>query len=172
GFHATPVWRILLPVGEKLMGTPTIFGGVSYFTTFFPLITDACSPGTGRLWGVNYEKNGGTLDQIIGKLDEQGTTHTIITGAIPYGVEVVQRLACSEGKSLDAALNQGVAPPELRKMEGGTPTLVIQTATKSSASDETVPVGSNIEPIVAKKLMELRKPPSTIFASSWGMVFD
>lgn len=56
-------WYIKLAEGEKVLASPTIYGGVVYFTTFQPQLgggggSDACAEyaqGTARLYAVNYK---------------------------------------------------------------------------------------------------------------------
>jgi type IV pilus assembly protein PilY1 len=91
-------WYIRLNIysGEKCLAPPLIFYGVSYFSTFAPLLeanSDPCfvGEGTGRLYALNYlngnaifnfdhsNDNGDTT--VLGKSDQS----MIIGTAIPSG---------------------------------------------------------------------------------------
>jgi type IV pilus assembly protein PilY1 len=51
--------------GEKVLGEPTVFGGVVYFTTYTPSQSNSCCErsGTAKLYGVNYTTGAGVLTE-------------------------------------------------------------------------------------------------------------
>jgi hypothetical protein len=98
-------WSRVLEGTEKLTGSPMIFDQTAYFTTYITQPNDACSPGSGRLYGVDFIEASGKptdSDSTVPRLDEDGDPTTtdlvqyIETGdSIPFGVQAVERPSCS-----------------------------------------------------------------------------
>jgi type IV pilus assembly protein PilY1 len=173
------------PLGERMMGPPVIFSGVAYFTTYTPDLVNACNPGTGKLYGVDFRKPGiGTSDTTdcttaLGRLDADenastpATTESIVIGsAVPYGVTVVQRPSCAAGVPIGdmGPACQGGTP--LADLSPAGPSLVFQTGVKNLISDDTRPAGSNAVPDIGKKTRSVVSLVQSLFVSAWGFVFD
>jgi len=74
---------------------------------------------------------------------------------------------------LTALANGGVDAPPLASMPASQAMLVVQTGTKASASPGTKPPGANAQaPEVSTANRKLQAPNVSMFASSWGFVFD
>lgn len=98
-------WSRVLAGTEKLTGSPIIFDKTAYFTTYITQPDEACAPGGGRLYGVDFIEASGKptdSDSTVPRLDEDGDPTTIDlvqyveTGSsIPLGVKAVERPSCS-----------------------------------------------------------------------------
>jgi type IV pilus assembly protein PilY1 len=52
--RATVNWYLTFNDGERVTGPMSIFDGSFYFATFAPSVSNACSNGQGRVWGVDF----------------------------------------------------------------------------------------------------------------------
>jgi len=59
---------VILPaaIGERVVSSPTVFGGVVFFPTFIPTNDICTSSGTSRLWALFYKTGSAYQEPIIG----------------------------------------------------------------------------------------------------------
>ena len=58
-FQPSTIYNAQFPyAGEKLMGSPVIWNGVAYMTTFVPDSSDDCRFGRAQLWGFDFDELG------------------------------------------------------------------------------------------------------------------
>ncbi len=168
--------------GERLMGAPVIFSNTVYFTTFGPDLANACSPGIGWLWGVDFYQRGEDCMSPAPRLDFNDLPNqrvkVRIGGAagtsIPYGLTVAQRPACFGGQAPGNAL-----PPSecanctpLAALTPPKPQVIVQTAVQASATADTIPVNQGTAPDVAKMTRNILSVVQTMLVSAWGFIFD
>lgn len=172
--------------GEKMMGSPVLFSNVAYFVTFAPDVANACNPGVGWIWGLDYYGTDGDCMTPYPMLDQDGSALTqndrvakvriggIGGKAIPYGLTVARRPSCFDGASADSAQPPSQCPSctPLAEMGGSGPEIIVQTATQDSASSDTIPSGSSDPPVVAKTTQSIFNAIQSLFVGAWGFVFD
>jgi len=172
--------------GEKLMGAPVVFSNVAYFVTFAPDVANACNPGVGWVWGVDYFRNDNDCMVPVGKLDLDNsaeTTDDIVKkvriggdagSSIPFGLTVARRPFCFDGLNADDAIppSQCADCNSLASMGSPNPSIIVQTAVQSAASADTIPAGSNSPPSVAKMTRDVLTMIHSLFVGAWGFVFD
>lgn len=77
-----------LSKGEKLTGSPVVFAGGVYFSTFQPG-SDPCTPGTSRLYGLNYESCQPAMDtNNDGTVDSSDSVSSTLGEGVPSGVVI------------------------------------------------------------------------------------
>lgn len=89
-----------LSAGEKLTGSPAVYAGGVYFSTFKPS-SDACSNGEARVYGLDYQKCSAILDTNgDGTVDTADKDYVDLGEGIPSGVVIANDsvyVATSEG---------------------------------------------------------------------------
>jgi hypothetical protein len=98
GYTASTIKLLTFPNGEKLTGTPVIFNGTAYFTTFVPAFggsSTSCSFGQSRIWGVAFDHlddSGNLIPQLQSQCGADGTfdgsdgqTRTTLNCLMPVG---------------------------------------------------------------------------------------
>lgn len=168
------------PVGMRLMGAPTIYGGVAYFTTFIPNNGDPCSVGNGRVYGVDYVLNDGTCDTLEARLPDESDPYTFDTyqeigcaetPAVPYGVTVVNRPTCIGDESIyDAGAGSGDGGFFGGAAGSGTQ-IVVQTGLDTGVGGEE-PAGGSTDRTVNQMLRGVMSAIESIVVGTWGSVFD
>jgi len=172
--------------GEKLMGSPVLFSNVAYFVTFAPDVANACSPGVGWIWGLDYYRTDEDCMMPYPMLDLDGSALTqndkvpkvriggISGKAIPFGLTVASRPSCFDGASADNAQppSQCASCTPLANMGGSEPEIIVQTAVQSSASPDTISSGSDEPPTVAKMTRSVLNAVQSLFVGAWGFIFD
>ncbi|ULA59185.1 MAG: Putative Type IV pilus assembly protein PilY1 [Nitrospira sp.] len=63
-------------IGERVVSSPTVFGGVVFFPTFIPTNDICVSSGTSRLWALFYKTGSAYQEPIIGTT-ASGTNKTV-----------------------------------------------------------------------------------------------
>lgn len=95
---ATEGWPITFEVGEKLISTPIVVEGRVVFKTYRPEIVEACSPGSLRLWMVDYLTGRGLFDDDGTRSeDTEGTSDIAITPSGAFVGTCTQNCSCAEG---------------------------------------------------------------------------
>jgi type IV pilus assembly protein PilY1 len=127
-------WYLSLPTaGEMMTGPSVVFNGSYYFATFRPLTgSQACSPGSAYIWGMDYTlpadtngteqtvpatvlSNGGVYAMSGGT---SGNVQSVLSGtAIIPGVTITSTLACATSNVLGDPATGGV----MVSMSGGSP---------------------------------------------------
>ena len=170
--------------GERMMGSPTVFSGVVYYTTFTPDLVNSCNPGTGRVCGVDYRQHSrspNNCSHLVAKLDADGNPATPelvecidIGPSIPYGVTVATRPACINGVPVGGTSSGGSGGTPLGAgSTPSTPTLIVQTAVQNAVTTDTIPPGTlGAPPQVAKMTRSIVAAVQALFVSAWGFVFD
>ncbi|NOZ02351.1 MAG: hypothetical protein GXP54_10740 [Deltaproteobacteria bacterium] len=172
--------------GEKLMGSPVVYSNVTYFVTFAPDVANACNPGVGWVWGIDYFRHGDDCMEPVPMLDHDGNvmTHDMVkkvrigglTGAsIPYGLTVARRPACFDGSSPGSSQPPSqcsTCTPLAEQGGGGSPEVIVQTSTQSTASADTIPSGANTAPTVAKMTRTVLNAVQSLFVGAWGLIFN
>jgi len=170
--------------GERLMGAPVIFSNTAYFTTFAADTANACNPGIGWLWGVDFQRKAEDCMSPRPLLDVQGdNTITWVRkvriggqgqSSIPYGLTVAQKPACFNGEAPGDVL-----PPSecanctpLASLTAPKPQVVVQTAVQGARSMDTLPASGGQVPEVAKATRNIINVIQNMLVSAWGFVFD
>jgi len=97
-------WVQPLSDGTRVTGPLVLFNGVVYFSTYSPpdAITNACSPGNGAIWGVDYlaAVNGSPVARYPVDVNDpsQGYVTNVVqpNGVTVFGVAVMQTPTCIE----------------------------------------------------------------------------
>lgn len=174
-------WVKFLDEGEKMIGEPTTFSKVAYWTTFIPDVEDSCSSGKGRIWGGDYIGNvKNSVSDIIPALDQDGDplTQDLVSyieyeKIVPYGIDIIKMPSCIGGKPFDyESIQGGGAGKEIKSVEGGKPTLYTKTQNPEIQSGETIPSGVSPKPQIPKLSIKLGAVHKKVVVSSWGLVFD
>lgn len=77
-----------LAAGEKLTGSPLVYAGGIYFSTFKPS-SDACSKGEGRVYGLDYQTCASYLDTNgDGTVDSSDNDYLELGDGMPSGVVI------------------------------------------------------------------------------------
>ncbi len=168
--------------GERLMGAPVIFSNTAYFTTFAPDLANACSPGVGWLWGVDFYQRGEDCMTLAPRMDLNDLANqrvkVRIGGAagtsIPYGLTVAQKPACLSGQAPGNALPPSQCPncTPLAALSPPKPQVIVQTAVQASATADTLPPNLNAPPPIAKMTRNILSVVQTMLVSAWGFIFD
>ena len=170
-------WRLALKNGERLVGTPVIFGGVAYFTSYLPLAgAAACQVGDGRLYGLDYILTDSVDGLPLGKLTnaDTGTNNRYATlVGVPTAVTVVQRPTCFA----DAEIEDVNGTQQLKT---GTANLN-STTTKTEILVGTRYAGTNVEQMkqgttnltAQRTLQTANKPKTFVFQQSgWSLILQ
>jgi len=172
--------------GDRVIGEMALFSGDLFFSTVGPdQQNDACSSGSGKVWGMNY------LDPNpagAGKGGKLSTTFTSLVGSGGYidattllgtdargflsGVSVTQQPTCESVSSAadDGFFAYGVkpsgSPPSAGKYQ-----LVIPTGDKVSTTTKTgiTPITSGSTNGVA---IDLKPPALSLVVDSWAAVVE
>jgi hypothetical protein len=155
GFSAQPRKIQIFQGGEKITSSPVVANGIAYFATFIPDVSETCSFGRSRLWGVDFDDfdSTGTCTSpdsgspcFIGKLeskcgpdrvidtgdDAPGTTTfcTLSEGSVTFGFDIVR----TPSATTFASVGQSGAPAP---GEGGGSGLKLVFQTGASVVTET-----------------------------------
>lgn len=171
--------------GERMMGPPVIFSNIVYFTTYTPDLVNACNPGTGRLYGVDFRRHGQTQSgyddctATMGKLDADEvastleTTESVVLGtAVPFGVTIAHRPNCAAGVPISDMMPGSSGGQALSSLPATGPSLIVQTGVQNLVTPDTFPVSSPTAPTIAKKTRSVISLIQSLFVSAWGLVFD
>jgi hypothetical protein len=167
-------WYHLLAAEEKATGEPLVFDSVAYFTTFVFDPLDACVNGGGRIYGVHFRENAGSADQTVPALDADGDPLTqdlvvyVSTGsAVPYGVQVVERPACS----IDILSSGGSSSNSAGGVQRGDLELLVNVARGTGGNANTTPPNVTPSQIGATSLSRtLSTSGEMLQSSAWGYV--
>ena len=171
------------PQGERLLGAPLIFSNGLYFTTYAPDLANGCSPGIGWMWGVDYFQQDGACDKALPKLQERIDGQLIFkvkkrlgghgSGSIPYGLTLANTPACFDGRPPEEALPPYQCPTctPLSAQVPSNPILIVQSASHSAESPETLPP-SGVMPTIAKAVQKFYSYIQSFVVSVWGLLFD
>ena len=166
-------WSRVLAGTEKLTGSPMIFDKTAYFTTYITQPNEACAPGGGRLYGVDFVEASGKptdSDSTVPRLDEDGDPATtdlvqyVETGdSIPMGVKAVERPSCS--------VSNGAAAGGGGQSKRGDLELLLNVAKGEGYTPKTVPPGVNG---AAQKTRNITRKLATtgemLQSAAWGYV--
>jgi hypothetical protein len=166
--------------GEKLMGPPIVFASAAMCVTFAPDPNQPCQGGNGTVWGFDYWKPGKAGAAPVAALDADCdpktvdlTDHLSLGTAVPYGVTVVRRPVCYNGQPSDGLDANDLSVPKFGSGKQAKPTVVVQTGIKDTTGGNPAPPAGTTQPKVpTKELTNLGGTPATMFATSWGFVFD
>lgn len=168
--------------GERLMGAPVIFSNTVYFTTFGADFANACSPGIGWLWGVDFYQREGDCMSPAPRLDRDAVVNQRVKvrigggsgTSIPYGLTVAQKPACFSGVAPGNALPPSECPncKPLAALTPPKPQVIVQTAVQATATADTIPPNSNTPPDVPKLTRNILSMIQTMLVSAWGFIFD
>jgi len=168
------------PAGIRLMGQPIIYGGVTYFTTYIPQADNACSMGSGRVYGLDYVLTDGAGDVPRPRLPDESDPYTYEpyqeigcaeTPAVPYGVQVASRPSCIGGESIyDAGIGSG-SGTAFGSTGSSQPQLIIQTGLNTGEENEHPADGSTNRSInqIVRSMVQVIE---SILVNTWGSVFD
>ncbi len=168
------------PSGMRLMGAPTIYGGVAYFTTYIPDEDNACAVGVGRVYGVDYVQSDGSCDNPQARLPSEDDPYEFEswqvigcaeTPAVPYGVTVVDRPACIGGESIFDAGAGSASGSAFGSAAGGGPQIVVQTGLDTGVDGEQ-PAGGSTDRTVNQLVRNIMRAVESIVVGTWGSVFD
>jgi len=150
-----------LNMGEKLLGKPTVFNKVAYFTTFMPLDVsdmsslDACNSGGSKLWGVNYTDASTTALFKQLKWEEGGSTKTEAykeyPGELLTGSKIVRRPSCSGDAAFQLVAQKANPNASSSGATSSTPKVVTAKITLQPGSNKTF---------------------TTVAIDSWSLVFN
>lgn len=91
-----------LNAGEGLTSDPIVYAGVVYFSTYTPNLSDECSMGTGRVYGIRY-------DDCTPGLDTDGDGEA--TAADDSNIEVADNYVSNVAVGANGTLYYGTANP-------------------------------------------------------------
>ena len=196
-YRADVNWLLDLHMGEVFTGEPLVFDQVAYFTTLAAASTGACAVGEGRLWGVHYTGDDAeATDDLEPMLDVNDDPEIIdlqlymaIPGAELYGLQLVQRAACTDstfnyapwaGDANEASVPGDGTPPSstsdgatFGNSSGAPLELVLQTADLGASDGEMQsPSGGGVSGTGTKKIKAIAPPDQSVFSASWGLLFD
>jgi hypothetical protein len=166
-------WSRVLEGTEKLTGSPIIFDKTAYFTTYITQPDEACAPGGGRLYGVDFTESSGEAtdsDSTVPRLDEDGDPTTIDhvqyveTGSsIPLGVKAVERPSCSVAGGGGAGASGQSKRGDLE--------LLLNVAKGQGYTPKTVPPGINGASQKTRNISyKLSTSGEMLQSASWGYV--
>lgn len=166
---------------ERMMGPPVIFSSVAYFTTFTPDLDVPCSPGIGKLYGTAFDRHDETancatlLPRLPDPNDPTGYVlseriGTATTGAIPYGLTIVTRPACSAGSSISGSSSGATGFTPFGSSGAPSPQIVVQTGVFSE--EMTAPAGGVTQRKINEASRTIRRAVESIFVSAWGNLLD
>jgi len=200
GYDSEVNWLQELEDGEIFTGEPIVFDQVAYFTTVAAPESGLCAIGAGRIWGVHYTgyEASPVIDDVEPMLDvnddpliETLALYQEYEGAELYGLQIVQRAACTDsvfnyapwlGDTEDGASipGGGVPSPDgsgegasFGGSSGGAIELTVQTS-DMGASDSSMqtPAGGGISGTGTKKIKSMKTPAQSVYSMSWGLLFD
>ncbi len=174
-------WSLLLGgtglAGDRVIGEMALFNGDLFFATVGPGGTDACSSGSGKVWGMHYlDKNpagdglGGklspTLKDLVGSNPYIDATTLLGSDAHAYlsGVNVSQQPTCDIGDEGDYSYG---ATPATGTVTQGKYQLIIPTGDKVSSSTT-----AGITPIANGVAIDLKQPPTSLVMDSWASIVE
>jgi len=140
-------------LGEKLLGKPSVFEGVTYLTTFSPadsaVTQDACGSGGSKIWGVGYEDGSPSL--VLESDPSESLYYDERAGELLTGLNVVRRPSCDGKASFQ---------------------LVVQKANEDSVeaggSSSTAPAVNSTHIKITSK----NNGYATTLIDSWSLVFE
>jgi len=168
--------------GERLMGSPVVYGGGAYFTTFAPSLDNPCLAGVGRLYGVAFDRHDATCQDLVGLLpDPNNPLLSVVSsrlgeatnaGAIPYGLTVTSRPACIQGSSIRSSPPpSGGSLASFASFAAPKPTLVVQTGVATEPPSEQPTQGTTTR-MIQQLTRTLRRAMESLSVSSWGVLQD
>jgi type IV pilus assembly protein PilY1 len=174
--------------GDRVIGEMALFSGDLYFTTVGPdSAGDACSSGSGKVWGMHYidskgaksSGNGGkpaaSLGTLIGSNGYVDATTLLGSDAHAYlsGVSVGQQPTCdspSAGND-DDFFSYGAVTQSHGAITPGRYQLIIPTGDRTSNSGD-----SRVTPItqggVNAVAIDLASPPVMNYVDSWAAIVE
>jgi type IV pilus assembly protein PilY1 len=172
--------------GDRVIGEMALFNGDLFFSTVGPdAANDACSSGSGKVWGMHYTdpNPGGT-----GKGGRTSTTLTTLVGTGGYidattllgsdahaflsGVSVAQQPTCdTTGSGTDDGFFAYGSQPSAGAVTPGKYQLIIPTGDKVSTSTKPgiTPINSGGGNGVA---IDLQQPPVSLIVDSWASIVE
>ncbi len=100
--NGSPDGYYTLNAGEGLTSDPIVYAGVIYFSTYTPDLTDECSMGTGRVYGIRY-------DDCTPGLDTDGDGEA--TAADDADIELADNYVSNVAVGSNGTLYYGTANP-------------------------------------------------------------
>ena len=135
------------------------------------------------MWGVNYFQKDQTCDKALPKLQEMADGQLVFkvkeriggphSGSIPYGLTLANTPACFNGTPPEEALPPSQCPncTPLSAQVPSNPTLIVQSASQSAESPETLP-SSGVMPTISKTVQKFYSYVQSFVVSVWGLLFD
>ncbi len=173
-------WNLALTdalANDRVVGEMALFNGDLFFSTVGPGSGDACSSGSGKVWGMHYldpnaagAGKGGRLSTTLAGLVGTGgyIEATTLLGSDSHaflsGVNVAQQPTCDPGDDTDYSYG---SPPSSAAVTQGKYQLIIPTGDKVSTS--TTP---GITPIANGVAIDLQQPPTSLFVDSWASIVE
>jgi type IV pilus assembly protein PilY1 len=172
--------------GDRVIGEMALFSGDLFFSTVGPgTSNDACSSGSGKVWGMHYidavgkaKGAGGTTSKTLGNLvnaDGYLDATTLLgsnTQAFLSGVSVAQQPTCdSPGTAGDNGYFAYGSKPTGGAAAPGKYQLIIPTGDRTSTS--TKPGISNINLGGGNAVaIDLNKPVTPLIVDSWASIVE
>jgi type IV pilus assembly protein PilY1 len=163
--------------GDRVIGEMALFNGDLFFATVGPGGTDACSSGSGKVWGMHYldpnpagvglgGKLSSTLTTLVGANAYIDATTLLGSDAHAYlsGVNVAQQPTCDAGDEGDYSYGM---PPASGTVTQGKYQLIIPTGDKVSTSTT-----AGITPIANGVAIDLKQPPTSLIVDSWASIVE
>lgn len=172
-------WSLALSgdlAGDRVVGEMALFAGDLFFSTVGPGTSDACSSGSGKVWGMHYldpaagaGKGGKISPTIAGLVNANGFIDaTTLLGsdsrAFLSGVNVAQQPTCDPGD--DADYSYGALPSSSPTTQGKYQ-LIIPTGDKVSTSTR-----PGITPIANGVAIDLAQPATSLIVDSWASIVE
>ncbi|MCP4197497.1 MAG: hypothetical protein GY762_10155 [Proteobacteria bacterium] len=136
--------------GEKLIGRPTVFDEVAYFTTFVPMEDaysdkqDACEAGSSRIWALDFNADGAAHGTNTGEdpgnspfgkfiAEEDGDTTMFVDypGYLLSGTQVVRRPDCGLGCMVFELVAQRPVPLQSDQTAAAIPLAIVRKTISS-----------------------------------------
>jgi type IV pilus assembly protein PilY1 len=172
--------------GDRVIGEMALFSGDLFFSTVGPDTTnDACSSGSGKVWGMHYldanaagagkgGKTSSTLTSLVGSGGYIDATTLLGTDARGFlsGVSVAQQPTCdSTSTSADDGFFGYGVQPSAAPAQAGKYQLIIPTGDRVSTSTK-----PGITPITAGGgngvAIDLKQPPVSLIVDSWAAIVE
>jgi type IV pilus assembly protein PilY1 len=184
-------WHLALKgalAGDRVIGEMALFSGDLYFTTVGPdSAGDACSSGTGKVWGMHYiepkgVKTSGTGGKPASSLSALFSTGgyvdaTTLLGSDAHaylsGVSVGQQPTCDNPSTSndDDFFSYGAASQSHGAITPGRYQLIIPTGDRTSTS-----TAAGVSPItqggVNAVAVDLASPPVMNYVDSWAAIVE
>lgn len=168
-------WFQVFEDGEKMTGDPIIFNRVTYFPTYKIDTGDLCSPGTARIWALDYFESSG--NDPIGQWDKDdprfgaGLEVDDPDGKWfgPTEASLIRGLTLTAGPTCSVR-GLGTNSQDTSGIEGADaqPQLIAQTSGASGSS-----LGSTSgsgDDAVSRLVIDIEKPRSMTVPLSWSVI--